>query len=357
MKQQAQQLWTLLQQSKIVEGEFPQAGEKLQSPWYVKVLLGFSGWIASLFLLIFLGLILNDVFDNSPAGLLSGAFVIGISYALLYRAKNEFIEHLALAFSLAGQALLIFSLYGFVDDDNALFWMLVVLLQAGLAILMPNFLHRVLTSAAATCSFSILMARIGLPQLSSGTLLLIAVMCWVNEFRWVRFMSAMRAIGYGVILAMLLFRGSLIYGIFTNEIFSIYQTGEVILPYWVGIVLLTLVMLYLVWNILQRYYASMLQTIPVTAFLATLLLCAASIEMPGLNVSLAILLLGFLGSNRILMGLGTVSLLFFMSSYYYFMHVTLLDKSQALFFIAIALLILRWLMLNILTRKKEAEHA
>ncbi len=357
MKLQTQQLWALLLESNLVQGALPLATEKLQSPWYVKVLLAFSGWIASLFLLVFLGLVLSDVFDNSSAGLFVGTVVIGISFAALRSAKNEFVEHLALTASLAGQALLIFSIYGLVDDDSALFWMFVAVLQILLTLLIPNFIHRVLTSFAATCSFSIFMARMGLPQFITGTVLLMIVVCWVNEFRWVRLMSAFRAIGYGLILALLLYKGGLMYGFIFNNFFSLYRSGELLLPPWLGNVLIAVVMLYLVWNILQRYYADMLEKIPATALLATLLLCAASFEMLGLNVGIAILLLGFLGSNRILIGMGIVSLLFFISSYYYFLNVTLLEKSQSLFVIGITLLIMRWLMLNILIRKKEAEHA
>jgi uncharacterized membrane protein len=357
MKQQAQQLWTLLLQSKVVEGELPQASKKLQSPWYVKVLLGFSGWIASLFLFVFLGMLLHEIFDNSLAALFVGAVVIGLAYSLLRAAKNEFVEHLALAGSLAGQVLLVYAINGLVDNVNVLFWMLVVLMQALLAVLIPNFIHRVMTSFAATFAFSMLMMQVGLPQFITATVLLMAVVCWVNEFRWVRYMDAFRAIGYGLILALLLFKGSLMYGFLLDGFFSIYDYAELMLPFWVGDILIAVVILYLVWNILQRYYTDMFEKIPATALLATLLLCAASVEMLGLNVGIAILLLGFLGSNRILIGLGIVSLLFFISSYYYFINTTLLEKSQSLFFIGITLLIMRWLMLNVITKKKEAEHA
>ncbi len=357
MKQQVKELWSLLLDAKVVEGEIPQATKKLESPWYVKVLLGFSGWIASLLLLVFMGFLLYEIFDNGSTGLFTGSVVIGIAYGLLRSAKNEFVEHLALAMSLAGQALLVFAIYGFVDNDKGLFWLLVTLLQMLLVIIIPNFIHRVLTSFAATCSFSILMIRVGLPQFITASVLLMAVVCWVNEFKYVRFMNVFRAMGYGLIMPLVLFKASLMYGFLLHDFTGLYDFGELILPRWAGDVMIAVVMLYLVWNILQRYYDDMFEIIPATALLATLLLCAASVEMPGLNVGLAILLLGFLGSNRILAGLGIVAILFFISSYYYFIDTTLLEKSQSLLVIGITLLIIRWLTLNILLKKKEAEHA
>ena len=117
------------------------------------------------------------------------------------------------------------------------------------------------------------------------------------------------------------------------------------------------VTLYVVWHLLQRYGQSISERLSITALLGTLLLCAVSMEVQGITVGMVIILLGFAGANRVLLGLGIVSLLFYISSYYYLLDATLLDKSQTLLIVGLVLLIVRWLMLRILPVKKEAQHA
>ena len=118
-----------------------------------------------------------------------------------------------------------------------------------------------------------------------------------------------------------------------------------------------MVTLYVVWHLLQRYGQAISERLSITALLGTLLLCAVSMEVQGITVGMFIILLGFAGANRVLLGLGIVSLLFYVSSYYYLLDATLLAKSQTLLIVGLVLLILRWLMLRILPVKKEAQDA
>ena len=50
----AQQLWQQLQQQGLVTGDMPPLSN-VNSPWYVRVMLGVAGWIGALFLLGFVG--------------------------------------------------------------------------------------------------------------------------------------------------------------------------------------------------------------------------------------------------------------------------------------------------------------
>jgi len=58
------ELWNKLSHAQLIQGE--QASEiDLESPWFVKILLGFSGWLAALFLLLFMGLFFSFVFEQA----------------------------------------------------------------------------------------------------------------------------------------------------------------------------------------------------------------------------------------------------------------------------------------------------
>lgn len=355
MTRQVEQVWTTLLKRGIVEGKEPETGQ-LEAPWYVKVLLAFSGWLAALFLLGFIGMSFEFVFKNITAAFIIGTIMIVGSFTILRIPKNEFIEHLGLAASLAGQALVVFAIFDISHGNEEISWLLVALLQLLLAVVMPSFVHRVFSSFVAVLAFSMALNAMGLPYVVSGFVLLLAALCWLNEFRYPQHMEKIRAIGYGLVLSLILLQGTALYGYRTmGGLFGGYQPVILSRP-WVGEILIGVVTLYVVWHLLQRYNQMSFKRLSILAFLGTLLLIAVSIEVQGLTVGIVIMLVGFSGSNRVLLSLGIVSLLFYISSYYYLLDVTLLDKSQTLFIVGLALLVVRLLMLRILPVKKGAQH-
>ena len=58
-------------------------------------------------------------------------------------------------------------------------------------------------------------------------------------------------------------------------------------------------------------------------------------------------LLGFLGGNYVLLGLGVISLLFYTAAYYYLLEATLLAKSATLLAVGLVLLIVRGGMIRL----------
>jgi uncharacterized membrane protein len=125
---------------------------------------------------------------------------------------------------------------------------------------------------------------------------------------------------------------------------------------WLDEIITGMVVLYVVWHILQRYGQPVSERISMTALLGTVLLCVVSMKVQGITIGMVIMLLGFAGANRVLLGLGIMSLLFYISFYYYILNTTLLAKSQTLLIVGLVLLFVRWLMLNIVPMNKEAEH-
>ncbi len=73
-----------------------------------------------------------------------------------------------------------------------------------------------------------------------------------------------------------------------------------------------------------------------------------------MTAGMVVMLLGFAGGNRVLLGLGIVSLLFYISSYYYLLDATLLAKAQILLIVGLVLLAVRWLLLHPIPGGKEA---
>lgn len=355
MTPQGEQIWTMLRKVGAVTGTEPVSG-RLESPWYVKVLLAFSGWLAAIFLLGFIGIGFEIVLRNGVVAFTIGCIMVGAAFVILRIPKNEFIEHLGLAGSLAGQALIVFAIFYSSNLNEAFSWLLVALLQISLTVFMPSFIHRVFSSFTAILAFSMTITSMGLPPITCGLTLLLSALCWLNEFRYPRHMKKIRAIGYGAVLSLILLKGTATFGYSSiGRLIGLHHPVITAKP-WIGELLLGAVAMFVVWQLLQRYNQTIFSRTTISSLLCTLLLCLVSLKVQGLTIGMVVMLLGFSSTNRVLLGLGVISLLFYISSYYYLLNMTLMDKSRTLFVAGVALLTVRWLMLRIFPAPGEAQH-
>ena len=355
MNRDTQHLWTQLLTAGLVEGELP-TRDDMSSPWYIKVLLAFSGWLAAIFLMAFLALGIEIILRDTSASLIIGMLMVAGAYGLLRIPRNEFVEHLALAISLAGQGWIAYSFFELLDNNTSSIWWLIGIMQCLLAGLMPNFIHRVFSSFVAALAFSVALTYAQLPYLFSSVILFGAVWLWLHEFNYAAYLSKIHAVGYGLVLALIVLKGTTLFG--QELMISHYRYNEqlpLITP-WIGEALTGLVVLFFIWQLLQRYFTTLTQPAPLVILIGTLVLCLVSLEARGITVGLMILLLGFANSNRVLMGLGIIALLFYISTYYYLLDTSLLNKSLSLFAIGVVLLAWRWSLLKFAPVKQEKPH-
>lgn len=356
MINQNDQIWTILKENGIVQGEQPEKGIS-GSPWYVKVLFAFSGWLAAIFILGFIGAAFEIVYRNNGVAFIVGVMMIGGAFALLRISGNEFVEHLGLATSLAGQALIVYAIYDISNHNETIAWLLIAILQGALVVFMPNFVHRVFSTLVASIAFSMALDKMGIPHVIGGVVMFGACLCWLNEFQYPRHMKKIRAIGYGLVSALIALKGTTLLGYRAFGERFLEDHHGFLAQQWFGEGIIGSVTVYVVWSILQRYGQPANGRLSITTLLVTLLVCAVSIKVQGITVGMVIVCLGFFGANRILLGLGIVSLLFYISSYYYLLETTLLNKSISLLVVGLVLLCVRWLMYRIVPVQNEAQHA
>ena len=327
-----------------------------ESPWYVKTLLGFSGWLAAAFLLGFIGVGLSFVVKNSAVSFIVGGLMIGGAYGLLAIPRNDFVEHLGLAFSLAGQVLVIFAIIRMLDHNHTGIWLSVALMQILLTAFMPNFVHCIFSSFVAAIALYMTLLFPGWPHIIAALMLFCAAWCFLHEFDYPRWMKKMRAIGYGLIAAIILTKVTALFG-FQSLVGMIgYDRPEIQARPWIGEALTGAVTLYVVRHILLRYVRTVSDRQAIGALTGTLLVCLISLKVQGISVGMVIMLLGFLGGNYALLGLGVASLLFYIAAYYYLLETTLLIKSGTLLATGIALLIIRGLMPRLWPKNMEGEN-
>ncbi|PLX97667.1 MAG: hypothetical protein C0622_12690 [Desulfuromonas sp.] len=349
----ATELWNKLERAGLVSGDRP-ATPPGESPWYVRLLLAISGWLASLFFLGFFGAAISSLFRNETVALTVGALLIGGACVLLKAGKNEFIEHAALAFSFTGQFLVIYAIFHWTG--GYLGWLIAALFELGLALLITNAIHTTASALVATVCFSTSLTLLGVPYIADSIAIFAAAWLWLHEFDYPQRMRKMKALGYGFILGTIQFKGTNIYAFFLIGWNSRGFKGEHWVQPWMGDLLLGAITLYVIWQILKRLGYRLKQPLTLAALGSGALLTLASVAAHGITIGLLILLLGFSAGNRVLMGLGVTALLYYLSAYYYLLQTTLLVKAGTLLVIGLVLLGARWLLLRLAPSARRVRH-
>src|SRR4051812_32589886 len=115
----SQQLWQLLTDAAMVEGEMP-AHSAARSPWFVRVMLSIAGWIGAAFLLAFVGAAFSRIWDNGPAATIAGLIVCSGAFFIFKSARdNDFAAQFGMAISFAGQVLFSMGLYKLFHLEGA----------------------------------------------------------------------------------------------------------------------------------------------------------------------------------------------------------------------------------------------
>lgn len=331
----------------------PATPAPLGTPWFVRVLQAFSGWLAALFLLGFIAMGLVFVVESPAASLGIGLAMIGGAFVLLRMARSDVLEHLALAISLAGQLLMAWAAAEFWNESTYLWWSLLGL-QSVLALVMPSYVHRVFSAFAASLALYMALATGALEHAASGLVLLAVTLLWLNEFRWPHRIRSVQAWGYGLLVGLLVMQGLAhssgqpLWFWFEGQISG---TGAWIDP-WLSILLLALTLASLLHSVLQAHRSFMLYW---RAALGVALILLISLYLPAVVQGVVLLLLGFAIGHRLLVGQGVFSLLLAIGSYYYWLDTTLLIKALTLIVIGVMLLSLRWFLrrLDLFDDKRE----
>ena len=352
VNEKSERLWSQLLAQGYVNDAMPSLASTA-SPWYVRLLIGFSGWFAAAFILGFLQLAFSFIFHNDAATILFGLALIFLAYVMLQKKPgNDFFFQFALASSFAGQILIVASLklFQWFSPGNAANWLLLGLFMASLAWFIPASIHRVWSAFAAVVTISIAFSLWNIHYIQTAFIMLLVAITWLNEFRWVEYQDKLKPIGYGLTLA-LLYQAST--GFYSQIFWNSSKYKDSLVQPWVAELFTGMVLLYVVFQLFRRTQATISKPVIYAAIAGVLILIFASLKMYGITVGVMVILLGYANANRILTGLGIFSLLTYISTYYYSLHTTLLIKSQSLLILGLLLLLASWLMRTVLFSGKE----
>ena len=327
-------------------------------PWFIQILFGLSGIVASLFLIAFLSLLLFgiDGFDSVIALLITG-LVLSAAGFVLFRNKqsrdNTFISSLALAISSAGQAYIGFALF-----DNNLshpidIWLFLIV-QAVMTVIMPNRIYRLLGSIMTLGLTVYLLNYYHLPELSLGLLALITIGSNLSRYSLLQHIPSkwradvfdiIKAIGYASALMLLCVS---VYFIAAERSHSLatYYGDTFSYNYYLAQGLLTLASLYAAYLILQRYEVKPFSSASIMVYCAVIVLGILSIYVSGLIATSLIIVIAIANSQRVLLGLGVTALVSYVFWYYYQLDTSLLIKSLSMLIVGLTMLMGRWILIK-----------
>jgi hypothetical protein len=349
------ELWAKLSGAGLTTGAMPEPGDAY-APWYVRVMLGIAGWIAALFLLGFIGAAFEFVIHSKTASVAVGFMLIAGAYAGFRAApRGDFISMFSLATSFAGQALVIFGLGIMEDARNGMPWTMIAAIEALLALLMPNFMHRVVSAYVAGVALAYALAVSGANGIAVGVVAAAVAVVWLNEIRLGTQHAVVAAIGYGLTLALIQIECTSMLENSVVSLFGARAASRFLSQPWVGEALAAAALLGSAWALLRNARGSPSGGRRILALAATAALGAASFKAPGVAGGLMIVLLGFANGNRVLTGLGIAASLFALCGYYYRLDATLLVKSGVLAATGATLLAVRWLVLRMIMPREAAD--
>ena len=328
-------LWDLLKPKAIVSQEHPPANSEINR-WYIRIVQGFAGWLAACFLVGFIGSAFSFLlFKDENAGTIATLGVVGcvISYFIFKgKRQGDFIQQLGLAFNLCGQLLLAWGLAQLFNFRGADLYLSIFAFQLILAFSQDNFIARLLSTWFAMIALFLCLTKLDIANLSTAIAFVTFTALWLTDARWISYRKIWEPIGYGLAITLLMFSGKFFFDDLAEEIIRDNRQQHLsdAIGYWLNQAITYGVFVYLANTIRQTIAAPIASKTSFKLALFCLLIIVVSYLVVGVSAAFLLLGIGFLKQNRALVIGGALSLIGFISWYYYNLSWTLLFKSMVL---------------------------
>lgn len=350
--------WENLRAAGVLTGDVPVENEtdtSVQQAWYIRVMLGFSGWLGAVFLLGFVGIGFEFVMKHALLSITLGGAVCALAYVLLsLKNRNDFMQQFGLAVSMAGQGLVLIGLFKGLDRHPTLIALAMLALQLGLLIVMPNLIHRFLSGLGAVWALCYLWESQGVAPLSHGLIALLMCVVWWSPLQY-RYQKIARPLAFALSFSLLCFE---VFSVMHPLSFFVAQRSDR-LPHdlaWIGTSLLNVVLLGSTILLLQREAVALSHKLAIFSLGAMLLVAIGTYFMPGFAAALLLMMIAFAHGSRIMTGISVLAMLGFLSHFYYQLQMNLFDKSIVLAISALSLFALRSVMLRLFPITIEEQH-
>ena len=304
--------------------EYSTQGEN-KSSLAIKVLSIFGGFLATL---AFLGFLAIAGLYNSEFGLLM--FGIGFIISAIWLNKEYdklIIDTFSISIYVIGFALLAFGLSEMNVDENIIV-ILISLIAFSSLIIAQNFILSFISVLAINGCFLFLIISnnsYDLIHLYIAINTLIVAYFFVNEAKIIssnkKLLKLYDPIRIGLVI-------SLLFGLISVGKRHLIPISQNLI--WLSSVIMILVTLYLVYKIIKINEVKAFQNKAIIYSLSLLIL-SPTVFSPSISGAIMIILLSFLVNYKTGLAIGIISIVYFISQYYYDLNFTLLTKSIILF--------------------------
>ena len=347
-------LWQQLQDSGIVTGEMPNTVDMEVTPWYVRVLQGFTGQFAAVFLLLFVLSLFKDFVKQEEVAFVLGLVLIGAAYAVFRQLSTAFAGQFGLMLSFTGHALCLFAVHRSLENSST--WLMIAIIEAVLVWVIPHFLHRFFSCYAAASALVIASIKLPILWLMPSLTMIAVILLWLHEAKWLTQSARFRPIAYAFTFVAIQMHS--IFSLGYAAVFKAAEGRELSAQTWlipINEVLLGAMLVVTIIKLLARYHVAVLSKQGLTAIIAGSVLALMSLQATGLAIAWILILLGFSAGNRVLLGLGFFAFWSYLGRYYYFLNISLLDKSYVLIGTGVLMLLMRQGLKHL--RMEETHHA
>jgi hypothetical protein len=314
-------------------------------PWYVRTMVGFGAWLASLFLISFV--VGVSVVATDGGYVILGLIFMVAATVLRRRVDADFANQMTLATSLAGQALFVYGIADLGDfDDLEVPLLALIVLNVILVAVFPDRIHRFLSTVGivtAVVGLAYLWELNGLVPVVGPVLAAALVAMNDNE--------AMFVVKGGDEVLRPVMAGTMISAFGCLLLSTVYLFPEIarqlsIYPRpWISTVMLGAVLLFVERRIWTRVFGSASGAPALIAYVLTVALIVAALPAPGLILALVVIALGTAQGSPGYTGAGLAFLALFTGAYFYGIEVSMLIKSASLIATGAVILVSRWCLL------------
>lgn len=315
-------------------------------PWYVRAMVGFGAWLASLMLISFI-VGLSVAFDGGY--LVIGGLMVFAGCYVRRKYDSDFMVQASLAVGLSGQALFAYGISEILGHDvESEEFLLATFFTSGFVFwIFPDRTLRVLEALFMTAAAVILMYHWELKALIPllGPVLATAMVYlqqtearWIVRFRGEQARAAMTGLMLSAFGCVLL-----------STVYLLPELGEDLSIYprpWLSTLLLGALLLYLGGRLWPLVFGDNMTAV-YAGYALMLAVIAAAWANPGLILALIVIILGTSSSSRALTGAGIGFLVVFTAMYFYGIEISLLTKSVTLVTTGAVILFARWLILKL----------
>ena len=335
-------LWQQLQQAGLVSGEQPILENNEQPAFFLRVLLGASGWLSALFFCGFISAFFIGFLSeaNNIWGL--GVVLCIASIAISRQAHIPlFLQQFVFACSITGQGFIVFGVFDSSDSSQlsaAVLLVLEVLLFVAIGIRTQRATAIFIACVALLWLLGEQFWLYALPLLSAA-----AAWLWLHSWRFYKHRAYFQPATVGLTCALWL---SILAALLTNstEFFGLDITAENWhAQLWTAAALTSLVCLMIAWQMIQNSVQH--PQLRYLALFISLSIGLLNLKMLGIAPLCLLLCIGVIQAHNRLIWFNLLALVVYLLLYYYSLNNTLLYKS-ILLCISGSVLLLLYAVLN-----------